>query len=158
MKMVEALKSRPPASVQHSDDSSNPSGELPPLRHLGANWTDFNSDSEGWTKSQTPALFLFAGQGPYVSRSASFAQQRRTNAPLLMHLIRDYMPFAVSLPDDGLIDLVLQEMVSASVNAVLIKLNPFRILRVQTGTKMLLNGGMVDGKVFWHPKVSKITT
>lgn len=48
-------------------------------------------DSEGWTVFEKPVMFLFAGKGPYVSR--------------------DLMQFPVSHPDDGYLDVAIQEMV-----------------------------------------------
>lgn len=57
---------------------------LPPLRH--------SKDDDGWTTLDKPLLYVFAGKGPYVGR--------------------DLMAFPVSLPDDGLIDIAAQQVVS----------------------------------------------
>ncbi|EKM82646.1 hypothetical protein AGABI1DRAFT_104558, partial [Agaricus bisporus var. burnettii JB137-S8] len=53
---------------------------LPPLRFQPG------SSGEGWTTIDEPLLYVYAGKGPFVGR--------------------DYMAFPVSLPDDGLIDVV----------------------------------------------------
>ncbi|KAG7092503.1 hypothetical protein E1B28_008854 [Marasmius oreades] len=46
------------------------------------------TDTEGWTTFSKPAIYVYAGKGPYVGR--------------------DYMAFPASLPDDGLIDIVVR--------------------------------------------------
>ncbi|KAF9265425.1 hypothetical protein L218DRAFT_1019822 [Marasmius fiardii PR-910] len=45
------------------------------------------TETEGWTTFDKPAIYIYAGKGPYVGR--------------------DYMAFPASLPDDGLIDIVV---------------------------------------------------
>jgi len=47
---------------------------------------------EGWITFDQPSLYIYAGKGPYVGR--------------------DLMQFPMSLPDDGLIDIVIQEHTS----------------------------------------------
>ena len=58
---------------------------LPPLQHRDA------PRGEGWIEFDKPLLYLYAGKGPFVSR--------------------DLMQFPVSHPDDGFIDVVIQETV-----------------------------------------------
>ncbi|KAL6300521.1 ATP-NAD kinase-like domain-containing protein [Sparassis latifolia] len=67
---------------------SLPSATLPELQHTDA-------DADGWIAFDKPLVYMYAGKGPYVSR--------------------DLMQFPVSLPDDGLIDIVIQEMTSRRV-------------------------------------------
>ncbi|KIY43431.1 hypothetical protein FISHEDRAFT_53553 [Fistulina hepatica ATCC 64428] len=93
-KMVEALKARyAQIEVEKTSSSANgklvkprssmmlrPAGEiLPPLQYV--------TDEEGWTTFEQPMLYVYAGKGPYVSH--------------------DMMPWPVSLPDDGLIDIAV---------------------------------------------------
>ncbi|KAK0239940.1 ATP-NAD kinase-like domain-containing protein [Armillaria nabsnona] len=66
--------------------NENSDSALPPL-------TTDESD-EGWTTFDKPLLYLYAGKGPFVGR--------------------DLMAFPVSLPDDGLIDIVAQTLSSRS--------------------------------------------
>jgi sphingosine kinase len=54
--------------------------------------TDSASSSHEWTRFKRPILWMYAGQGPFVSR--------------------DLMQFPVSLADDGLIDISIQEITS----------------------------------------------
>ncbi len=87
------------ADIPSSKDESSPetrtlsivpdtdSEKLPPLRFSGN-----GSSSEGWITFDKPVTYLYAGKGPYVGL--------------------DLMQFPVSLPDDGLIDVVVQERAS----------------------------------------------
>ena len=59
---------------------------LPDLQHIGS---DANQDD--WITFDKPYTYFYAGKGPYVSA--------------------DFVQFPVSLPTDGLIDVVLQERV-----------------------------------------------
>jgi len=63
----------------HVDQSNGdpPNGPLPPLQYLP-------EDEDGWHTIEEPLAWIYAGQGPYVSR--------------------DYMAFPVSLADDGYVD------------------------------------------------------
>ncbi|KAE9409702.1 hypothetical protein BT96DRAFT_913209 [Gymnopus androsaceus JB14] len=70
-------------------------------------------DQEGWTTFQEPLLYLYAGKGPYVGR--------------------DFMAFPVSLPDDGLIDIVAQSTTNFSRTDVLASF-----------------GGAPRGELYWH--------
>ena len=64
------------------------STSLPPLKYKDE---DPEKD-EGWITFDKPICYLYAGQGPFISV--------------------DMMQFPVSLPNDGFIDVVLQEVVS----------------------------------------------
>ncbi|KAF9075253.1 ATP-NAD kinase-like domain-containing protein [Rhodocollybia butyracea] len=82
-KMFDTLKSRhyqDPSVLDLQEDEPDDSS-LPERQY------SFD-DTEGWTTFQEPLLYLYAGKGPYVAR--------------------DFMAFPVSLPDDGLIDVVAQ--------------------------------------------------
>ncbi|KAF8892551.1 ATP-NAD kinase-like domain-containing protein [Infundibulicybe gibba] len=80
---------------------------LPPLRYS-------NEDTDGWTTFNEPVLYVYAGKGPYVGR--------------------DLMAFPVSLPDDGLIDIMIVPMSSRR-----------EILSAM--------GGAAKGEIYWRPKV-----
>ncbi|KAJ3478301.1 hypothetical protein NLI96_g9856 [Meripilus lineatus] len=60
---------------------------LPPLR-----FASDTSETEGWITFDRPVSYMYAGKGPYVSV--------------------DLMQFPVSLPDDGFIDIVVQEQMT----------------------------------------------
>ncbi|KAF9483786.1 hypothetical protein BDN70DRAFT_873404 [Pholiota conissans] len=87
------------------------SDTLPPLKYVKR---DEQEDEEGWTTFTDPILYVYAGKGPYVGR--------------------DYMAFPVSLPDDGLIDLVVMT-------------NDSR------GDLISAMDGAPQGNTYWHPKV-----
>ncbi|CAA7271670.1 unnamed protein product [Cyclocybe aegerita] len=80
---------------------------LPPIEHGP-------DDQEGWTTFDEPILYVYAGKGPYVGR--------------------DFMAFPVSLPDDGLIDLMAMSADSR-------------------GDLISAMDGAPQGNSFWHPKV-----
>lgn len=77
---------------------------LPPLKYS-------STETEGWTDLDLkPLLFLFAGMAPYAGRLAYFIiffPDRCSH-----YIFRAVMQWPLSLPADGEIDLVLQEMVS----------------------------------------------
>ncbi|KIM58901.1 hypothetical protein SCLCIDRAFT_1050178 [Scleroderma citrinum Foug A] len=82
-KMVDALYAR---RVSASFDAP------PPTSPLSEHTDDTPGSSRGtWIKYDKPCLWMFAGKGPYVSPSL--------------------MQFPVSQPDDGLIDIAIQEIV-----------------------------------------------
>lgn len=89
--MMKAAQERNQLAEDGKSPSVNPDagvkGGLPPLRYLP-------DSKNGWSTVDKPMLYAYAGQGPYVSK--------------------DYMTFPVSVPDDGLLDLVICEMVSSS--------------------------------------------
>jgi len=95
-----------PVSTRAS--SSDRTGISPfPLEH-------FHADEEGWTIFDEPILYVYAGKGPYVGR--------------------DFMAFPVSLPDDGLIDLMAMTTGSR-------------------GDLVAAMDGAPKGRSFWHSSV-----
>jgi len=80
---------------------------LPSLKYL-------QGEEDGWTIFNESMLYVYAGKGPYVGR--------------------DMMAFPVSLPDDGLIDVMT--MPRSSRSDILWAMN-----------------GATEGQIFWHPKV-----
>lgn len=76
-----------PATDNDLDPDVKPS-VLPPLRYRD----HVMVEGDGWIVFDKPLLYLYAGKGPFVSR--------------------DLMQFPVSHPDDGYIDVVIQEHVS----------------------------------------------
>lgn len=69
-----------------------------------------SSSTEEWTRFEKPILWVYAGQGPFVSR--------------------DWMPFPVSLADDGVIDISVQEVIGRKA-----------LLRAMDGAN--------DGRTYW---------
>ncbi|TFK55042.1 hypothetical protein OE88DRAFT_1623656 [Heliocybe sulcata] len=88
-KLIEKWQEARAAPISLSTDASEEetSGGLPPLK-----FDSKSQDNDGWIKFDKPLLYVYAGQGPYVGR--------------------DLMQFPLSLPDDGLIDVVAQELSS----------------------------------------------
>lgn len=82
-RMVEAMKKAERAPEQEGGDTG-----LPPLKYTGQ---AADVVAEDWTTFDKPLLFVYAGQAPYVGR--------------------DLMQFPVAQPNDGLIDIVAQELV-----------------------------------------------
>ncbi|KAJ7461511.1 ATP-NAD kinase-like domain-containing protein [Mycena latifolia] len=116
-KMVDALQERRMKDMDKDGATpqslANPeAGEtaLPPLSYT-------STDDDGWTTLDKPLLYVFAGKGPYVTR--------------------DLMAFPVSLPDDGLIDIVAQPMSSRS--EILLSL-----------------GGAPKGELYWNNSLKYI--
>lgn len=68
-------------------DSLLPSEKLPPLRYS-------DTDADGWEDIELPVLYFYGGLIPYVSR--------------------DLLQWPLALPNDGLIDIAVQEMDSLS--------------------------------------------
>ena len=67
-------------------------------------------DGPGWYTFNRPVFYLLGGKVPYVGRYASTPRSLQTRAH---SSLRDYMAFPVSSHDDGLVDLVAQELVRA---------------------------------------------
>jgi sphingosine kinase len=103
MKMTAALESSkkvnfpPPSLVFHHQNSN----DLPELRH--------SKDDDGWTVFDDQILYVYAGKGPYVGRFVTSLNLFASRVKLISN--RDYMAFPVSLPDDGLIDVMIMPMV-----------------------------------------------
>jgi sphingosine kinase len=70
-----------------AEDETTSGSSLPALLHKDA------PTGDGWITFEEPICYLYAGKGPFVAR--------------------DLMQFPVSHPDDGYIDVVIQEMVRA---------------------------------------------
>ncbi|KZT26357.1 hypothetical protein NEOLEDRAFT_1091226 [Neolentinus lepideus HHB14362 ss-1] len=88
-KLIEKWKEARAAPLSLSTGSTEEtSGALPPLNFDPQS----KPDDDGWITFDKPLLYVYAGQGPYVGR--------------------DLMQFPISLPDDGLIDVVAQELSS----------------------------------------------
>lgn len=82
-KMVQALHSRQKGTTNnHLSGGSSVKTDL--------NRPQQPEDEQGWITFDKPILYVYAGQGPYVGR--------------------DLMAFPVSLPDDGMIDVIAQEL------------------------------------------------
>lgn len=87
------------------------SGPLPPTVYSA-------TEDEGWITLNEPLLYVYAGKGPYVSRCVGIF------SPAICQLEpkrRDLMAFPVSLPDDGLIDIVAFPLVSLIFAAYLLE-------------------------------------
>jgi len=69
---------------------------------------DGTDSSENWVKYDKPMLWMAAGKGPYASRYVDSVVLRHVP---LRHFLRSLMQFPVSHPDDGLVDISIQEMV-----------------------------------------------
>lgn len=93
---LDAVKSDP--TVNHSEplatsdaagatggDEDQSTSSLPPLLHK------YEPNTEGWIEFDKPVLYLYGGKGPLVGR--------------------DLLQFPMSLPDDGYVDIVIQERV-----------------------------------------------
>lgn len=61
-------------------------------------------DADGWVTFNRPLSYVYAGKGPYVSK--------------------DFMQFPVSIPDDGLLDVVAQELVRSLMRCSLWPTHP----------------------------------
>jgi hypothetical protein len=80
---------------------------LPPLK-FG------KEDKDGWIDIDVPFVFFNAGKLPVASRSVAISAWCT-----FVHTIqfcREYLQWPLTRPDDGLIDLVLQEKVRKSIN------------------------------------------
>jgi len=89
-KMAESVslhrkKPRPANGTSPATSGGDVAETLPPLKFQP-------DDNEGWTTFEEPLLYVYAGKGPFVGR--------------------DYMAFPVSLPDDGLIDVMAMPLSS----------------------------------------------
>jgi len=84
-KIVEALRLKHSGKTIDAQSASESSLEefIPPL-------TQAVDEKDGWITYDQPMLYISAGQGPYISR--------------------DLMQFPVSLPEDGFIDIAVQDL------------------------------------------------
>ncbi|KAH7889227.1 ATP-NAD kinase-like domain-containing protein [Phlebopus sp. FC_14] len=112
-RMVDALHARR-ASASKGIPVSLPSFEPSGDDKLPENTVSSDGD---WIKFDRPLLWMYAGKGPFVSRSL--------------------MQFPVSHPDDGLIDISIQE--------------PVRVLLRSVGRKFLISAmdGAEGGRAYW---------
>lgn len=78
-----------PVYQAHEDDIAGDTSTLPPLKYISE-----DPAKDGWIAFEKPMCYMYAGQGPFVSK--------------------DLMEFPASLPNDGYIDVVVQERVSIS--------------------------------------------
>lgn len=111
-KMAAAVHSREKqkremVAVSTADSPDKTGVSLSPLEHV-------HTDEEGWTIFDESILSVYAGKGPYVAR--------------------DFMAFPVSLPDDGLIDVMAMTTSSR-------------------GDLIAAMDGATKGRSFWHPSV-----
>ena len=93
--MVKDLRAGEAAAQQRMEAARTQDGEaaqdasvgdaLPPLKY------QFEHNGEGWLEFDKEILYLFGGKGPLVAR--------------------DFMQFPMSLPDDGYVDVVIQQRV-----------------------------------------------
>lgn len=77
---------QPNGHAPTADEATTPTGGLPPMKY---NFE--NAEGDGWVGFDKDICFVYAGKGPYVAR--------------------DLMQFPVSLPNDGAVDVVVQELV-----------------------------------------------
>ncbi|CAK5264569.1 unnamed protein product [Mycena citricolor] len=111
-KMYDSMKrSRQNVGVPAEESEVIEDTALPPLQ--------YSESKDGWTDVESPLLYVYAGKGPYVGR--------------------DFMAFPVSLPDDGLIDIVVQPLGHTSRSDILLGL-----------------AGAQKGELFWNDKVTYI--
>lgn len=101
--------SEEPQSIDNTADSESPLSTLPPLVHT------VSDSKEGWIEFDKPLIYLMAGKGPLVAR--------------------DLMQFPMSLPDDGVVDVVIQE-----------RSNRKEMLKAMDGAEL--------GRTYWMDTVS----
>ncbi|KAG0707704.1 ATP-NAD kinase-like domain-containing protein [Suillus ampliporus] len=94
MKVVDQDKSRMMDALYAGRAGASPSPSSLPSSPLGdvKKYNNASSSHEEWTRFEKPILWMSAGQGPFLSRT--------------------FMQFPVSLADDGLIDVSIQEIIS----------------------------------------------
>lgn len=112
MKVVDQDKSRMMDALhaRRAGESPSPSSLSGSLLSDNKKPDSASSSHEEWTRFQRPILWMYAGQGPFVSRAL--------------------MQFPVSLADDGLIDISIQEITSRSA-----------LLRAMDGAE--------EGRTYW---------
>lgn len=132
------------ASDSQVDDTN---GGLPPLAYSF-------EDSDGWTTFPDPILYIYAGKGPYVGRWVVHCGLIGGGA-LLIFYSSDFMAFPVSLPDDGLIDVMAMPVVRSLIS---IQCPPLMFFCKSSRSDILSSlGGAAKGENYWHPKVWSLT-
>lgn len=109
-KMAESVKIQRLNFERETSSLPDVESTLPPLQYS-------IDDTDGWVTCEEPFLYLYAGKGPFVSR--------------------DYMVFPVSLPNDGLID-ILTMRASSRKDA------------------LIAMGGAEKGGSFWNPVIQYV--
>lgn len=130
---IDAVKSDPtvdpsePVTIDVANgDEDQSASSLPPLLHK------YEPNAEGWIEFDKPVLYLYGGKGPLVGR--------------------DFLQFPMSLPDDGYVDIVIQERVCAifdlSIHSILksAQVNRREMLKAMDGAEI--------GKTYWMDSVS----
>ena len=85
-------------------DDLHPSEKLPPLKYS-------ETDTDGWEGLDLPVLYFYGGLIPYVGRyvaNLTFPTLRSSPST------RDLLQWPLALPNNGLIDIAVQETTSAS--------------------------------------------
>ena len=100
---------------------------LPPNKYAS-----ISPDEDGWVSFEKPILFVYAGQGPYVSL--------------------DLMQFPASLPNDGYIDVVIQERVRCQLTFV-VSLHELIVPQVTRSEMIAQLDDAVVGGGFWKSHV-----
>ncbi|OAX44699.1 hypothetical protein K503DRAFT_706004 [Rhizopogon vinicolor AM-OR11-026] len=119
--MMDALYARRAGSLPNPSISPSP-----PLSD-GKKIDSPGSSHEEWTRFEKPILWMFAGQGPFVGRSL--------------------MQFPVSVADDGLIDIAIQETVSRMWFVRFRDLTVY--LKVSRRNLLRAMDGAEEGRVYW---------
>lgn len=138
-KMVNDLQTRreiskdlPPSRAPSAYERYGP--QLPSLKRLP-------DELNGWTVFDKPLLWIYAGQGPYVGRSETLLVLFSVCGADMCYFRSDFMAFPVSLPNDGLIDLVAQSLEGVRTTDVLpyeILMRLFRLQEERSSNSFLL--------------------
>jgi len=88
-------------------DGLDPHEKLPPLKHS-------ETDTDGWEDVDIPVLYFYGGLMPYVGQYVSCLLLFPVLSPWSSPSVRDLLQWPLVLPTDGLIDIAVQEMASAS--------------------------------------------
>lgn len=114
--MVDALYARR-RSASKGVPPALPASDITPSDDKQADGTDA---PEEWVKFEKPILWMVAGKGPYVSRCINLVYLSAPSWTLTLAHLRSLMQFPVSHPDDGLIDISIQEVVCLIPTALFI--------------------------------------
>ena len=88
-------------------DDLDLSEKLPPLKHS-------ETDTDGWEDFDIPVLYFYGGLLPYVGQYVTLPTFISGLLPPSSPSVRDLLQWPLVLPNDGLIDIAVQEMASAS--------------------------------------------